>query len=452
VRAPEPLFPARVYTVGEILAEVSEALSTGWRHVSVVGQVCDLKRYPSGHVYFSLKDEGGKLSAVMWRSDAARLRFTLEEGLEAVARGTLGLYAARGQFQIQVEGIEPVGIGALALAFEQLKRRLSAEGLFAAARKRPLPQLPKRIALVTSPSGAAVSDILQVLSRRHPRIVVTIFPVRVQGPEAAGEIAEAVRRANRVGIFDVLLLARGGGSAEDLAAFNDEGLARAIAASAIPTISAVGHETDWTIADYVADCRAATPSAAAELVVAAEEDLSRRLRVARRGLTQSLRRKVAEARRRATESSSAESLHRFRYRLARDRGRLDDARERIASAVGRLPQLLGGRVGRATASLSRARRVLALARRRGEAARAARSLSEAWRRRVAASKGLLAGAADRLSALDPLAVLARGYAVAFPAQGGRPVTDAASVAVGDRLRIRLHRGALGVAVTEKETT
>ena len=407
MRAPEPLFPARVYTVGEILAEVSEALSTGWRHVSVVGQVCDLKRYPSGHVYFSLKDEGGKLSAVMWRSDATRLRFTLEEGLETVARGTLGLYAARGQFQIQVEGIEPVGIGALALAFEQLKRRLSAEGLFAAARKRPLPQLPKRIALVTSPSGAAVSDILHVLSRRHPRIVVTIFPVRVQGPEAAGEIAEAIRRANRVGIFDVLLLARGGGSAEDLAAFNDEGLARAIAASAIPTISAVGHETDWTIADLVADLRAPTPSAAAEIVIGAEEELERRLKLAVRSLRQSVARRLAQMRHLATRASSAESLHRFRYRVSRERLRFDGARATAARAV---------------------------------------------RRRLEAARGTLTALGAQLSALDPLAVLARGYAVAFPAGGGRPVTDAAAVAIGDRLRIRLHRGALGVTVTEKETT
>lgn len=407
MRAPEPLFPARIYTVGELLAEVSEALSTGWRHVSVVGQVCDLRRYPSGHVYFSLKDESGKLSAVMWRSDAARLRFALEEGLETVARGTLGLYAARGQFQIQVEGIEPVGIGALALAFEQLKKRLSAEGLFDAARKRELPSLPKRIGVVTSPSGAAIADILQVLRRRHPRIALTIFPVRVQGVDAPREIVDAIRGLNRISRFDVLIITRGGGSAEDLAAFNDETVARAIAASRIPTISAVGHETDWTIADLVADLRAPTPSAAAEIVIGAEEELERRLTLAVRSLRQSVARRLAQMRHLATRASSAESLHRFRYRVSRERLRFDGARATAARAV---------------------------------------------RGRLEAARGTLTALGAQLSALDPLAVLARGYAVVFPAQGGRPVTDAATVSVGDRLRIRLHRGALGVAVTEKETT
>ncbi len=268
--------PPRPYTVSELLAEVGSTLRTAWRDVSVVGEIgrFDLR---GGHGYFTLKDRTAAVSAIIFASDLRRVPFQLEPGLEVVARGALDLYAPQGKFQIKVHAIEPVGRGALQLAFEQLKARLAAEGLFGAERKRPIPRLPRAIAVVTSPTGAVIRDILHVLSRRYDGLAVTVYPVRVQGELAAAEIVAAIRHLNRRGGFDVLIVARGGGSPEDLAPFNDERVARALAASGIPTISGVGHETDWTICDLVADLRAPTPSAAAELVCERKDEIARRV-------------------------------------------------------------------------------------------------------------------------------------------------------------------------------
>jgi len=329
----DTLFPRPIYRVSQLLAEVSTALSTGWRRVAVAGEACEVRRYPSGHVYFGLKDETAKLSAVMWRSDALRVPFRIEEGMEIVVTGTLSIYPARGQFQIQVSDVKPVGAGALALAFEQLKKKLGAEGLFDEARKRPLPFLPKRIGIVTSPQGAAIRDILTVLKRRHPNLQITLFPARVQGDGAAEELADAIRALNRIGCFDVIIVTRGGGSAEDLSSFNDERLVRALAASAIPTISAVGHETDWTLCDFVADRRDPTPSAAAERVVGVQEEIRRRVAQARRSLSQMAQRRTAELRGRVAQARRAESLVRFPFTLMRKRDRLDAAVEALRAAA-----------------------------------------------------------------------------------------------------------------------
>jgi exodeoxyribonuclease VII large subunit len=409
--------PRRVYRVSELLAEVSEALSTAWRQISVAGEACEVRAYPSGHVYFSLKDETGKLSAVIWRSDAARMKFRLEDGMEIVAFGTLSLYAARGQFQIQVQAIEPVGAGALQLAFEQLKRKLAAEGLFDAARKKPLPFLPRRIGIVTSPQGAALRDILNVLARRHPNLAITIFPARVQGEGAAAEISEGIEALNRRPDLDVIIVARGGGSAEDLAAFNDERVARTLAASRLPTISAVGHETDWTIADYVADLRAPTPSAAAEMVVGVKEEISRRVEHSRRSLLEIARRRLAELRHRLFVSRRAEPLVEFPHLLLRRRDRFDAARESLRAAIARRPEAYRNRLSLSVERLAGIRRLLSL---------------EARRRFFAA--------AGRLRALDPLSILQRGYAVVEVEGRGGPLTDAANVSPGDELHIRLWRG------------
>ena len=439
---------APVYSVSQLVAEVSTALSSGWRRVAVAGQACEVRRYTSGHVYFALKDATAKLPAVLWRTDALRLRFALEEGMDVVATGTLCLYAARGQFQMQVATLQPVGVGAMQLAFEQLKRRLAAEGLFEPGRKRALPFLPKRVGIVTSPQGAALRDILNVLGRRHRDLHLTIFPARVQGEGSVPQLIEGLRALARLGC-DVVILARGGGSAEDLAAFNDERLARAIAASPVATISAVGHETDWTIADLVADLRAPTPSAAAELVVGAKAEIVRRVFQARRGLANLARRRVAEARGRVAQAARAEALMRFRYTLLRRRDRFEAAQGAILEIVASRPKMLGDRLARAAEGLSAARRLLQIAPRRETARRLEASLRSAARSAVAASRARLGTAAGRLRALDPLAILARGYAVVYPEGTAAPLTDAARASAGDRLRIRLSRGEIDATVTAR---
>jgi len=399
----DSLFPRPIYRVSQLLAEVHTALSAGWRRVAVAGQACEVRPQRSGHVYFSLKDETGKLSAVMWRSDAIRVPFRLEEGMEVVATGTLGIYPARGQFQMQVAGLQPIGVGAMQLAFEQTRRRLEAEGLFDPARKKPMPSLPKRIGIVTSPDGAAIRDILSVLRRRHPNLCITIFPARVQGEGAAGELAEGIRVLNRMARFDVLIVTRGGGSAEDLAPFNDEGLVRALAASAIPTISAVGHETDRTLCDDIADLRAPTPSAAAELVIGVQEEISRRLGQARRSLFQTARRRTSELRARVSQARRAEVLVRFPYVLMR-------RRDRVESAAERLEERIGGRLERSRARLS--------------------------------------NAADRMGALDPMAVLRRGYAVVYlENRPDSPLRSARALAPGMPIRVLLAEGSFSASVT-----
>jgi len=440
-------FAAPVYGVSQLLAEVSTALSNGWRRVAVAGQACEVRRYASGHVYFSLKDATAKLPAVLWRTDALRLPFELEEGMEVVATGTLCLYAARGQFQMQVLALQPVGVGAMQLALDQLKRRLAAEGLFDADRKRALPFLPRRIGIVTSPQGAAIRDILNVLRRRHRDLHLTIFPARVQGEGSVSQIVEGLRALARMGC-DVIVLARGGGSAEDLAAFNDERLARAIAASPVPTVSAVGHETDSTNAHFVADLRAPTPSAAAELVVGVKEEIVRRVAQARRGLALLARRRLADARGRVGRAAGAEALVRFRYVLLRRRDRFDAAREAILDLVASRPRALAGRLARAAEGLAGVRRLLQIGRRRDSARRLDAALRIGMRGSTAAARARLAAAAGRLRALDPLAILSRGYAVVYPEGSAVPVRDAESVSAGDRLRIRVARGEIRAAVTE----
>lgn len=261
---------ASVYTVTQVnhaiklLLEEQEAFC----NLYIQGELSNYKKYPSGHHYFTLKDADGVLSAVMFRSDAARLRFQPENGMKVIARGRIGVYPQRGQYQMYVADMMPDGIGALTIAFEQLKQKLYQEGLFDEAHKQPIPRLPERIAVVTSPTGAAVRDILRILKRRYPIAQVVIYPVLVQGKEAAGQIASAIQAVNRRDDIDVMIVGRGGGSLEDLWAFNEEIVARAIYASKIPVISAVGHEPDITISDFVADARASTPSNAAEIVAA----------------------------------------------------------------------------------------------------------------------------------------------------------------------------------------
>ena len=256
-----------VITITELTRQIKFSLESSFPRVWVEGEISNFKQHTSGHLYFTLKDEGAQLSALMWRSRVANLTFQPEDGMKVIARGSITVYPPRGNYQLDVDQIQPLGLGELQLAFERLKQKLDAEGLFDAEHKKPIPEFPECIGLVTSETGAALQDIRSVLSRRHPSVEVVLAPVRVQGAGAAEEIADAIKYLNQYGGIDVLIVGRGGGSLEDLWAFNEEVVARAIYASKIPIISAVGHEIDFSIADFVADLRAPTPSAAAELVV-----------------------------------------------------------------------------------------------------------------------------------------------------------------------------------------
>lgn len=267
----------KVHTVSQLNQAIREQIEGEFKLVWVKGEISNFKPHSSGHFYFSLKDDKAQINAVMFKGFNNHLKFKPENGLEVLVRGKVTVYPPRGQYQIFCEVMEPVGLGALQLQFEQLKAKLQAEGLFEAARKRPLPALPHKVALVTSPTGAAIRDMLNVLSRRYRGLEITLFPAAVQGVAAPNEIVAAIELANRIGGFDVMIVGRGGGSMEDLWAFNEENVARAIAASQIPTVSGVGHEIDFTIADFVADLRAPTPSAAAELIVKNAADLQDKL-------------------------------------------------------------------------------------------------------------------------------------------------------------------------------
>ncbi len=439
--------PPRPYTVSELLAEVSSVLRTSWREVSVVGEIgrFDLR---GGHGYFALKDRTATVSAIIFASDLRRVPFRMEAGLEVVVRGSLDLYAPQGRFQIKVVAVEPVGRGALQLAFEQLKMLLAAEGLFDPARKRPIPRLPRRVAVVTSPTGAVIRDILQVLSRRFDGLAVTVFPVRVQGDLAAAEIADAIARLSRRGGFDALILARGGGPPEDLAPFNDERVARALAASSIATITGVGHETDVTIADLVADLRAPTPSAAAELVVDRKDEIERRLAYGRLRVLRTMRSRLALERARLSSRSKSDALSGFPRRLRAWRELVSQSRDALATRLERRPALYAARVAAARRLLADFPRVAELARRRDAIASLRGMLLERVGRLLERRRARLREASRKLEVLSPLAVLARGYAVAFRDGSATPILSATQVSLGERIRIRLHRGELGAVVRE----
>ncbi len=439
--------PPRPYTVSELLAEVGSSLKTRWRDVAVAGEIgrFDLR---GGHGYFTLKDRSATLNAVIFASELARVAFRPEPGLEIVARGTLDLWAPQGRFQLKAWALEPVGAGALQLAFEQLKKKLEAEGLFERFRKRPIPMLPRSIALVTSPQGAAVRDVLSILRRRFDGLSVTIYPVRVQGEQAAGEIAAGIRACSARGVFDVLIVARGGGSLEDLAPFNSERVARALGECRIPTISAVGHEADVTICDLVADLRAATPSAAAELVVERKDAFSRRISDARRRGERAIGARLSLERARLAALSRAEGLMRLRYRLREWRERVAQSRETLRETLARRPAEERARLSRARRALEVFGRIARVGERRGRLSHASHRLGVGMQRHLERQRERVAGTTSKLHALSPLAVLARGYAVAYKQGARRPLLSSSEVKAGDRIRIRLHEGELSAVVRE----
>ena len=438
-----------IWSVSELSRRLAAALEERFPTVWVEGEISNFKVYGSGHAYFTLKDEGAQIRAVLFRNRMRRIRFEPADGLHVLAFGAIEIYPQRGEYQLVVELLEPRGLGALQLAFEQLKERLGREGLFDQTRKRGLPRFPRKIGIVTSPRGAALHDMLRVIGRRFGEIHVVMAPARVQGEDAAAEVAQGIRELNALGGVDVIIVGRGGGSLEDLWAFNDEMLARTIAASKIPVISAVGHEVDFTIADFVADVRAATPSQAAELVVREKRavaesvaDLQRRLvrAISRRLQTQRDRLDAVRERRVLTDP------HRPLRDLTR---RLDDAAARLFRA--------------ARASVRHAAHGLQLATRDLRARNpAVRTRDD--RRRLddltgrldrALARGLdrrrhrLVGVAGRLDSLSPLAVLGRGYSLTLTASG-QIVRSAGQVAVGDDVAVMLHEGRLEARVTGRK--
>jgi len=443
--------PPRPYTVSELLAEVGGKLRASWRDIAVAGEIGRWE-IRGGHGYFTLKDRNGCLNAIIFSSELARVPFRVEPGLEVVARGSLDLWAPQGKFQLKAYEIEPVGAGALQLAFEQLKARLAAEGLFDPARKRRIPAFPQAVGIVTSPSGAAIRDILNILRRRHDGLAVTIYPVRVQGAGAAAEIADAIRAFNRRGGFDAVIVARGGGSAEDLAPFNDERVARALAASRIPTISAVGHETDVTISDLAADLRAPTPSAAAELVVERKEELSRRAQAGRLRVERAMKSRIALGRARVGELSRAEGLLQFRYRLRERSERVAQSLAALKGALERRPAHDAARLERALRTLAAFPRVAELARKGDAASHRRLRIEERMVRALERRTERLRECAEKLALVNPFAVLARGYAVAYREGSAAPLLSAKSVRTGERIRVRLHEGELRAAVLEGGAT
>jgi exodeoxyribonuclease VII large subunit len=438
----------RVLTVSELTTEIRRQLETGFGDVWVEGEISNCRLWNTGILYFTLKDDSAQLKAVMFRTAVRYLRFKPEDGLRVIARGRLGIYEVKGEYQLVCEHLEPKGLGALQLAFEQLKKRLQAEGLFAPARKRPLPAFPRRIGIVTSLDGAAVRDIVKVLRRRAPNASILIRPARVQGEGAAEDLVRALRSIARVPGVEVVIIGRGGGSVEDLWAFNEERVARAIAASPVPVISGVGHEVDFTISDFVADVRAPTPSAAAEMVVATTNEfctridrLAARLQAAIQADVQRRRSRVhALGSRRGISGVQARVAMRGRHAAELDHQLRAAMRGKVAADTRRWTSLrhrLEQRDLTRRLATIRARLTSADARLEASARRA--------HHRAETSLGALTG---RLDTLSPLAVLARGYAVCWTADRQRIVRDAADVTVGDRIEVTLSRGELGCRIEE----
>jgi exodeoxyribonuclease VII large subunit len=432
----------RVLSVSELTAEIRGTLETRFGEIWVEGELSNCRVWNTGHVYFTLKDNDAQIKAVMFRSVVRYLKFKPEDGMHVIVRGQLGVYEPKGEYQIVCEHLEPHGLGALQMAFEQLKKKLQAEGLFDRARKRPLPSLPRKIGIVTSLDGAALRDIIKVLRRRHPNAHLVIRPTRVQGDGAAADVAEALRAIVKVPGVDVVIVGRGGGSLEDLQAFNQEPVARAIAASPVPIVSAVGHEVDVTIADFVADLRAPTPSAAAELVVTAKDEFCARVSRLEQRLGSSARSGVQRRRASVHALSSRRGLAGWHARVAL-RGR------HAAELTYQLRRT-------ATAQVARRDRAYRTLRLRLEARDLRRHLS-AIRSRLTAAGGRLqsaagtsrhraqsrlASVAGRLENLSPLAVLARGYAVCWNADRTAIIRSASAVAPGDRVRVTLQNGEL----------
>jgi exodeoxyribonuclease VII large subunit len=439
-----PAAAPRIYRVAELLRAARMTLESRFADVRVEGEISGLKRSGPGHLYFCLKDEDAQLDCVLFSREAARLKFKVEEGMAVRCRGRLTLFEARGRFQMTVTEVEPTGAGALAVAFEQLKQRLGAEGLFDPARKRPLPFLPRRVGVVTSPQGAVIRDIIRVAHRRMP-VPILLAPTPVQGEGASLAIASALRRLELVPDVDVIIVARGGGSLEDLWAFNEEPVARAIHACRVPVISAVGHETDFTIADFVADMRAPTPSAAAERVVPVRDDLQAELQLLRRRAGRALAERARSAR---------HMLERARARLGDPRRMLDERRQRLDEQVERGRRVLSRRLAIARADLRaietrlyRAHPHRRILEQRAALASMRHRLEAALRPALNRRRHAIEAAQGKLEALSPTRVLERGFSLAQRTDG-KLVKGVEDVRPGERIVVRLRDGGLAATVDE----
>jgi len=443
----------RIWTVRALVSAVRSHIEREYSDCWVEGEISNLRIPDSGHLYFTLKEETAQVRVVMFRSSAKLLRFRPENGLQVTVRGRITVYEDRGELQISAEFMEPKGAGALQLAFEQLKARLQAEGLFEPSRKKPIPPLPQRIGIITSPQGAALRDILNILARRHHSANVLIYPAQVQGDSAPGEVMAGLRyfhqNLRRGRPAEVIIIARGGGSAEDLACFNHEGLARAVADSKIPVISAIGHETDFTIVDFVADLRAPTPSAAAELVIRSRQEIEAQAEDLYRRLERALRYRLLMARQELTERAQHGAFARMMDGIHRRQQRLDEQRFRLEKAERQLLERCHRRCENVSATVRHydARRRLAAIRQQLQAQVA--NLAAATHRRLLESRGALDRRTASLEALSPLAILNRGYALVFDVNG-QLLKDAARLKAGDNLSARLARGSVRARVTAIE--
>jgi len=444
-RAPE----RRVWTVRALVSAVRSHIEREYSDCWVEGEISNLRIPDSGHLYFTLKEENAQIRVVMFRSSARLLRFRPENGLHVTVRGRITVYEERGELQISAEFMVPQGAGALQLAFEQLKAQLQAEGLFEDSRKKQIPPLPRRIGIITSPQGAALHDILNILARRHHSVNVLIYPAQVQGDAAAAEVMAGLRHFNRSRSVEVIIIARGGGSVEDLAAFNHEGLARAVAESQIAVISAIGHETDFTIVDFVADLRAPTPSAAAELVIRSRQEIEAQAEELRRRLERALRYRLLMARQELTQLAQHGAFGRMMDGINRRQQKLDDQCYRLEKAQRRILERWRRRWEGASAAVRHydARQRLASVRQQLDAEVA--KLAAAAHARLLAGRALLDRRLASLEALSPVAILNRGYALVFDAKG-QLVKDAARLRMGDEVSARLARGRVRARVSGTE--
>lgn len=417
----------RVWKVSELIRQINVELFR-YNDISVEGEATNVVRSAAGHIYFSIKDSRAQMRVVLFATNSRFLRFRIENGLQLVVRGRLTLYEQKGEFQLNAVAVEPAGLGALQLAFEQLKKQLAEEGLFDPARKKPIPMLPQRIAIVTSPTGAAIRDVLNVLGRRFDGLHVQVYPVRVQGRDAGREITIAIRHLSRWQMHDVVLICRGGGSLEDLWAFNEESVARAVAACAIPTISAIGHETDFTICDFVADLRAPTPSAAAEVVIRAKSEICTQIDHMTRRVRHVVESRVRNYRHELRHLASSDRLGLLPRRIASRRERLDRSRVTLFRMLEARARSMRARLAAVNAPLLR------------------------FPSQVARERERLRATAATLGAVSPLSVLSRGYAIAFSrTKRGRrkPIMDVAAVAIGEPIEVQLKTGRLACTVDGK---
>ena len=413
----------RVYSVSELIRQLSLDLYR-YNDIAVEGEVTNFVRSAAGHLYFSIKDARAQMKVVLFATHARFLRFRIENGLQLIVRGRLGIYEAKGDLQLNAVSAEPAGLGALQLAFEQLKKRLAEEGLFDPARKKPIPMLPQRIAVVTSPTGAALRDILNVLGRRFEGLSLQIYPVRVQGATAAKEVANALKNLSRWKQHDVVLICRGGGSLEDLWAFNEEIVARAVAACEIPTISGIGHETDFTITDFVADLRAPTPSAAAEIVIRAKSEICTQIDHMTRRVRHIVESRVRNYRHELRHMTSSDKLGLVPRRITAARERLERRRVMLFRLLDARAKSLRRRLANCDEPLAR------------------------YPARIVRERQHLRATIATLNAVSPLSVLSRGYAIAFSRtrRGRKPILDSKQVQVGEQIEVQLKRGRLEATV------